>query len=347
LVYIYWIAADLMLGGGTDAVVYFLQMALIPFVIYMFLNVDEKVLVKLLFVVSMIVAVSCVLDFILLNTNIIPHGRDWYAWYASMIRQDNTPFLTHVAHVYRATGITGSMHDSGNLMAILVVFWFGMLMTRRGLRYAFISMPVFVAGLFMTFSAANIVAASVGVVGITVYQLRYSMRRTIAVIMGVVVIGGAMCLLAEYFLDFDLSLITTWTLKLRSAGELKAMTTIGAADLGTDVFMFLAGHNTAVRLSDVSFITEFAVLQMAYGSGLLVLIISLSLMLYPVLCFFKASRLARKMMLPAVAAVGVGVLSLWHYGSVIRSTNIFLFYAMFAIAIQNRARSQLSSRQNS
>ena len=42
------------------------------------------------------------------------------------------------------------------------------------------------------------------------------------------------------------------------------------------------------------------------------------------------------MMLPATIAVGVGVLSLWHYGSVIRSTNIFLFYTMFAIAIKNK-----------
>jgi len=79
-------------------------------------------------------------------------------------------------------------------------------------------------------------------------------------------------------------------------------------------------------------------LKMAYSSGLLIWIISLLLMTYPVLCFFKGSRHTRKMMLPSATAVGVGVLSLWHYGSLLRSTNIFLFYAMFAIAIQNKIR---------
>jgi len=340
LVYIYWIVTDLLLGGGAESILYFLRMALIPFVIYMFLNVDEKLLMRLLFVVSVLVAASCILDFILLNTNIVANGRDWYFWYASAFRQGGMPLGSHIAHVYRATGITGNMHDSGNLMAILVVFWFGIIMTRRGLRYVIISMPIFIVALLMTFSVSNIFAAFAGVVAIIIYQMRFIKLRNISVIISVLIVGGAIYLLAEYFFNFNWSLITGWTLKLRAV-QWKAITTIGASDFWTDFFMFFAGHGFTAKISNIPFITEFAVLRMAYNSGLFTFIISLLLILYPVLCFFKSSRLTRKMMLPAVTAVGVGVLSLWHYGSVFRSTNIFLFYTMFAIAIQNKVRNHL------
>ena len=37
--------------------------------------------------------------------------------------------------------------------------------------------------------------------------------------------------------------------------------------------------------------------------------------------------------LPAIAAVSFGFLSLLHYGSLHRVTNVFLFYAFFAIGL--------------
>lgn len=340
LAYVYWIVADLLLGGGTESIVYFIHMALVPFIIYMFLNVDEKVLMRLLFVVSVIVAASCVLDFILLNTTIIANGRELYFSYASAIRQDNMPIGSHIGHVYRAGGITGNMHDSGNLMAMLVVFWFGIIMTRRRVRYVIISMPIFIVALLMTFSVSNILAAFVGIGVIIIYQMRFIKLRNISVIISVLILGAAVYLLGEYLLKFNWSLIIGWTAKFRPA-QWEAITRIGGSDFWRDFFMFFAGHNFTAKISNVSFVTEFAVLQMAYNSGFFVLVISLLLMLQPVFSFFKSSRLTRKMMLPAVAAVSVGILSLWHYGSVLRSTNIFLFYTMFAIAIQNKTHNHL------
>lgn len=341
LVYIYWIVTELLLGGEAESIVYFSQMALIPFIIFMFLDVDENVLVRMLFVVSVIVSASCILDFILLNTNIIANGRDLYLGYQSMLRQDGKPLLSHVGLVYRAMGVTGNLHDSGNLMAILSVFWFGMLATRRRPRYLIVFMPVFFVALLMTFSVSNIIAAFAGVVMVIVYKMSSFKLRDVFVVIRVCIVGYIMYFLIGHFFNFNWSLTTAWVAKFHS-DEWRGMTAIGGTDYFADIFMFFAGHNLAVKISNVQFTTEFAVLNMAYSSGLFVLMISLLLMLYPVLCFFKSSGHTRKMMLPATVAVGVGVLSLWHYGSVIRSTNIFLFYTMFAIAIQNKICNRLT-----
>lgn len=340
LVYIYWIVIEMSLGGDKESVSYFLRMALIPFLIYMFLDINKNVLIRMLFVVSVIVSVSCILDFILLNTNVIANGKDFYLAYQRLLRQDGKPLLRHVASIYRAMGITGDSYDSGNLMAILSVFWFGMLATRKS-RYLIIFVPAFFISLLMTFSVSNIIAAFVGVAVIIIYKMRSLKSRDIFVAISACIAGYLMCFLTSHFFNFNWSLITMWTKKFQKA-ELETMTAIGGSDYFSDIFMLFAGHSQTVRISNVPSVTEFAVLKMAYHSGFFVLMMSLLLMLYPVLCFLKSPKHTRKMMLPATVAVGVGVLSLWHYGSVIRSTNIFLFYTMFAIAIRNKNCNSLS-----
>ncbi|MBW8015811.1 MAG: hypothetical protein FVQ82_06460 [Planctomycetes bacterium] len=341
LIYIYWLLCELLLGGMSESILYFSHMALIPFVIYLFLDIDENVLIRMLFTVSVIISTSCILDFILLNTNIIPAGKDFYMHYQTLLRQDNRPLLNHVAFVYRANGITGSSYDSGNMLAILSPFWLAMLATRKNTRYLIIFVPFFFISLLTTFSVTNILASLAGVVIIFIYKMSCLKRRDIKAIFTICVTSSVMFFMIDHFCNFDWSLLTIWTKKFQSI-ELQSATRLGTSDYFTDTLLFFTGHAQAVRLSDVPFTTEFAVLKMAYHSGFFILIISLLLMLYPVLCFIKSSSRTRMMMLPATVAVGVGVLSLCHYGSVIRSTNIFLFYTMFAIAIHNKRCELLS-----
>lgn len=329
---IYWLATDLLLGGGFISIFTFSRMALIPFIIYMFLDVDENVLVKLMFFLTLIVSASCVLDFMLLN---VIDGKALYAQYQSKFSQSGVGLLWHLGPVYHSMGITGSAHDTGNLMTLLVVFWFGMLVTKRGPRCLIVFVPLFIMALFMTLSTANIVAAIAGIMAIIIYQIRFMQLKNVSVaIMGVFIAFWAMNFLADRFLNHDLSLITPWVLKFQF-GDWEAVTRIGLSDYSTDILAFFAGHSFSAKISNVAHVTEYALLHLPFIYGFFPSIIILLLMLYPVLCFLKSSRHTRKMMLPSVAAVGTGVLSLWHYGSVMRSTNIFLFYAMFAIAIQN------------
>ena len=333
LVYICWIVIEMLLGGDIESISYFLRMALIPFLIYMFLDIDENVLIRMLLVVSVIVSVSCIIDFVLLNTTIITNGRDYCLASQRLLRQNGKPILHNVASVYRAMGVTGDSYDSGNIMAILAPFWFGMLVTRKS-RYLMVFVPVFFISLLMTFSVSNIIAAFVGVAVIIIYKMRYLKPRDILFTVYTCIAGYLIYLVTSHFFNFNWSLLTTWTRKFQKA-ELESMTALGTSDYFSDIFMFFAGHNRAAIISNVPSVTEFAVLKMAYNSGFFVLMMSLLLMLYPVLCFFKSPKHTRERMLPATIAVGVGVLSLWHYGSVLRSTSIFLFYAMFAIAIKN------------
>jgi len=341
---IYWLITDLLLGGGLRSIVAFPMVALTPFMIYMFLDVDENVLVKSVLFLTLIVSASCFLDFILLN---VVDEVALCAAYHGRLSRDGVAIFRHLGPVYSSIGITGSTTDTGNLMAILVVFWSGMLVTRRGPRLLIVLVPLFIVALFMTHSVANILAAIVGIVAIVIHQMRsMQLKRVVAAAMGGLIVFLSMGFLADHYVNLDLlsTSITPWVSKLLQPSQYGPLTKIGLSNYGTDVLAFFAGHSSTTKLSNVADVTEFGLLQLPFIFGFFSSLIFLLLLLYPVLCFFKGSRLTRKMMLPSVAAVGVGVLSLWHYGSVLRSTSIFLFYAMFAIAIQNRARSHIEGR---
>ena len=335
LVYIIWLATELLLCSEADSITYFLYMALVPFIIYLFLDVNEEILSKMIFIVSVIVSISCVIDFILLNTDYIPNGKDYYIASQRLLRQDGKPLFYHVAFVYRAMGILGYSYDSGNFLAIASVFWFGMLVTRKIPWYQIVFIPIFFIALLMTFSVSNIAAAFVGVVAIILYKVRSLKFKNILMTSGACIAAYILYFVIDHFYSFNWSLLLIWTKKFNHF-ELEKMTALGTTDFFADVFMFIVGHARILKISNVPFTTEYAILQMAYHSGFFTWMITLLLILYPILCFAKSSRHKRKKMLPAVAAVAVGVLSLWHYGSVFRSTNIFLFYAMYTIAIRNK-----------
>ena len=57
------------------------------------------------------------------------------------------------------------------------------------------------------------------------------------------------------------------------------------------------------------------------------------LLVYPVYNYLNNKR--NNTNLYSVIAVFVAILTLWHYGSLVRSTSIFIFYAIYSISVRN------------
>ena len=56
------------------------------------------------------------------------------------------------------------------------------------------------------------------------------------------------------------------------------------------------------------------------------------LLLYPIYNYLKINSGYNN--LYNVIAVSIAILTLWHYGSLFRSTSIFIFYAIYALSIK-------------
>lgn len=102
-----------------------------------------------------------------------------------------------------------------------------------------------------------------------------------------------------------------------------------------DAAALLFGHGMSLQISRIGEVAEVSMLKGLVEYGVIHELVIFSLLLYPVALFFsKKYRYYRLDALPYVAAVAVGVLSQWHYGSVMRTTNIFVFFALYAQALR-------------
>jgi hydrogenase maturation factor len=105
-------------------------------------------------------------------------------------------------------------------------------------------------------------------------------------------------------------------------------------DMGTllsSIPFFLVGHAAAYGNGIAE--TEIAHVKILSQLGILHTTVLYSVLLYPVVLFVRVRRSCAGA-LPAVAVICFGVLSLTHYGSLMRSTNVFLFYAVYSVCLR-------------
>jgi hypothetical protein len=81
-------------------------------------------------------------------------------------------------------------------------------------------------------------------------------------------------------------------------------------------------------------LTEIGAVRILYELGIIHATVLFLLVFYPVWRWFKI-RLWCLTAVPAVAAIVFGFLSLSHYGSLFRSTSVFLFYSFGAICLSH------------
>ena len=80
-------------------------------------------------------------------------------------------------------------------------------------------------------------------------------------------------------------------------------------------------------------VTEFAIIRMVFEQGIIHFLLILFILFYPLYLIYKNNIQITTIMLPLISALLVGILSLWHYGSVFRITNEVLFWAFYGILV--------------
>jgi hypothetical protein len=356
LLYTAWLIPVLIFNPKYEFVV-IVHSALFPFAVYALIKIPEKILTLTIGFLTLIVSAFVIREFIELNASPVPDSYGYRLAFErqALLRPHLFEAFSKTGDFYRPNGLFGFRpHDSGNILAILFVYWLAMLF--RAGKYVFPASMVASAtliALFYTSSAANIVASLVGVIFVLVAGQRsmgwgaYSFWRPILVF--VPVLAAMSWGLSQYGVAPALptnappgmrngvapEALWAWTRRLSTTyGDWKGMTNIGAGDPFGDTAAVLFGHGISLQITQIGEIAEASMLKGLVEYGIVHTFVIYALLLYPVALFFsKKYRECRLDVLPYVAAVAVGVLSLWHYGSVMRTTNIFVFFALYAQAL--------------
>ena len=139
-------------------------------------------------------------------------------------------------------------------------------------------------------------------------------------------------------------MLWAWNSKITSAADWEHMTSYGNSSFGANLFSFLFGYGQTLKISEVAHYAEQAFIKNIFEYGIFNASIFLLFLFAPVIIYvINRANLNKMDIFPYVIAVFVGFLSLWHYGSVLRTTNIFVFFSMYGQVIRMDAMAKLQN----
>lgn len=331
--YLYWVVPVVILGLDFKVIADVVYCGLFPFSVYGLIRIPEKRLIPILGFLTLVIAAFIIWDFISLNTLLIPDGFNKAVERQELLRPDNFEGHSRTGMIRRANGLLGSRpHDSGNMLAIFFVYWIAMLFRARAHRILISGLAIVtLIGLLCSQSASNILAMFVGTLFVFVMYRKIILSH--AGILPLVIL----LLVASFFIwglihyGIDLDMLWVWSDRVSTdKGDWEGMSNLGISYHWGDLYAVLFGHGS-ISESQIGVSTELAFIKLLVELGLIHWIVLISLLFYPATLFFSNKlRAYRQIAVPYIAAVLVGVLTLWHYGSVLRTTNIFVFFALYA-----------------
>jgi hypothetical protein len=326
------IAGDLALGLPFDLGGFYLYLA--PYIVYLFLGVPARYLNLAVTVITLAISYSVCDNFY--ETSRGQEGFLNVYKYNQILRPDTFEALSHTGTIYRASGYTGSYHDSAEILGMAAAFFFLRFIIRGKIIDLGLS-AVAMISMTMTQSAANIVVAIATIAIFTGYSLLTARKwKTIVCIMLAMVFIG--CVYARFG-----DVMSIFTKRVGSGGDWSGMVNgLDPSTLFQSIPFFFLGHATAFSSGIID--VESTFMKTLYQLGILHTIIIFWMMLYPLQRFFKVRSFCPEA-LPSAAAVLFGFMSLIHYGSVFRETNIFLFFTFYAICLM-KIRHGASERGN-
>lgn len=335
LIVIWWIPI-VTFNREPNFVISLAYAAIFPFSIYGFFRIPEKHLTAALALVTTIIACSVIWDFIELNTSLIPGGYDLAVARQMVLRPDTFMAFGGTGDLRRAVGIFGDRpHDAGNLLAVLSIYWIARLFRTNDSKLAICLISALsIPAMLMTQSASNIAAFFVGLIFVTAgYRKSIPRAGVLRTFLAAAGVGACVLYVFTNFLEINPTMLWRWSERIGPGGAWKEMTALGITNPGVDLLTALIGHGSSLEFSRVGSITELGFLKILMEYGLPTCAVFLALLFYPVWRYFCSNSPDKRFSLPYVAPVLVGFVSLWHYGSVLRTTNIFVFFALYAHAL--------------
>jgi len=350
-----WCIAEITIFGyRIGPIRIFLFYFIVPFCVLSFIRAKDSYITATIYFIAIIVSISCIIQFIISNffpgppiglqimrgplMAIIPDFR---------LFEETGVMYSHVGPLYRAHGITGHYHDSGNILTMASVYCVGHTLYKKTNIFTIFLSVVILLGLLSTLSIANIFAAIIGITIISLFSYRGLFKR----IFIIVVIGYALLFNSTFQSTQDQFRVTAIdvfsSLNLEtSGGKMEAMLNVGSSDTSERIISMLFGHERSSGISNMGYYSEISFVIMLMEFGIVTFILLMMVLCFPIYIYFISNKKLRNEMWIPFVTVCTGILTLWHYGSLLRSTSIFLFFAFYSMVIKKYSAITINTKNN-
>jgi len=326
-----WYSVDLVFGHHLESSRNFLLYFIIPISVLLFLHAKGNYLNTTIYFISIFVSISCILEYIVLNYSPdILYGIELVKRSLEAITPGNQRVVFfRIGDIYRAHGITSHYHDSGNILAMASVYCCGQAFYgKKSILKYFLALLVIV-GLLSTLSLANIIAAIIGITIIGLFAYRSLFKR----IFIIAVMGYALFLISTHQTGPD-TYGEVFNQLDPSGVKMTAMVNLGSSSTSARIVSMLLGHDRSSMISDMGDRAEAAIVVMLMEFGIVTFIPLMMVLCFPIYLYFISNKELRNEMWVPYVTVLTGLLTLWHYGSLFRSTSIFLFFAFSSMVFK-------------
>jgi hypothetical protein len=101
-----------------------------------------------------------------------------------------------------------------------------------------------------------------------------------------------------------------------------------------DEFLALiVGHVKGFGISEFGLISEVGLVRILYNSGIFIFLFTALICIYPIFMYAKVDSVVKTYMFPYIVTIYSGLLTLAHYGTLFRSTNIILFFSIYGVLV--------------
>jgi hypothetical protein len=309
------IFTEVVLGGTIEHSMAYV--IVLPYIIFVFFCTPPRFLQIGFDIIAALISYSVLSNFLYSLSG--SEGVAYLNEYYSKLRPDVFEAMSRTGEYFRVGGYTASYHDSANILGMLGSYFFVKGFIERGVLR--IGAALGVLGIMtLTQSAANIVF----VLLTCLFFLMYIILREKKIGNYLLFIGIVVAVLIIYFY-FPASGI--FTQRIGEHGDYVGMQNKLSLDMPLSLNFWL-GHGYSYGSDFVQ--TEIGFLKDVFQFGIFHELIVCIILIGPLFVFGR-SRWKPAAALPCLAAIVFGFISLGHYGSLFRITNISIFYAMHAL----------------
>jgi hypothetical protein len=304
----------------TDIIEYeFFYFYLAPYTIFLFSQINEKKFYYVFLTITLVLGFSmCYVFYHSLGEN----GEQFLLEYNQKLRPQ-LEAISRTGDYFRATGYTANYHDSASIMGMMACFFFARYFDKHILADVCFFLFAFLCLIF-TQSAANIVIA-IFVLFILLCSIKFLNWKNILLLL--LLILSITLLFIEFY-----NYILIFAVRISPDGDWKGMMAhLDFNSISSSIFSILFGQGFGANIASVK--TEVAIYKTILQQGIIHALIFFSILLYPLIVSYKKSKKLFTLS-PALLPIAFSFLSLLHYGSLFRITSIYLFYALYALALK-------------
>lgn len=317
-----YVVVNTILGMSPSIALLYLFLA--PYIVFLFLRVPTNYLNIAIVIITLAISFSVIGNFI--DTLSGQDGIQKVIDYNKKLRPDVFTGLSSTGEFRRASGYTGSYHDSANILGMAVSFFLIKFLVSKKIYYLGLFLFAMLS-LTLTQSAANIVVVITTTLIFFVYILLS--KRKVSTYFYLVIVVISIILL----ISLSGGMMGIFLQRVGGGGDWGGMLKhLDLESFISNIPYFIVGHARAFGSDMIN--TEIGIIGIALELGIVHVAIFFATLLFPLFQFLKSKNVSYEV-LPPLAAITCGFLSLMHYGSLLRVTSIFLFYAFYAVCLAN------------